>query len=155
MEAESLLAVFCGEKEFQYEYPCDHSTLGKWRDRVKEKGLESLLQETIRCGLDMKVLSRHQVKRVNADTTVQEKAISFPTDGKLYHKMRQKLVEAAKEEGIKLRQTYTRKSKESLFLQFRFRHTRKMKRASYHLRKLRTYLGRVVRDVERQQSGGR
>ena len=94
--------------------PCDHSTLGKWRDRVKEKGLESLLQETIRCGLDMKVLSRHQVKRVNADTTVQEKAISFPTDGKLYHKMRQKLVEAAKEEGIKLRQTYTRKSKKSL-----------------------------------------
>ena len=94
------------------------------------------------------------MKRVNADTTVQEKAISFPTDGKLYHKMRQKLVEAAKEEGIKLHQTYTRKSKKSLFLQFRFRHTRKMKRASYHLRKLRTYLGRVVRDVERQSQEG-
>ena len=31
---------FCGEKEFQHDYPCDHSTLGKWRDRIKEKGLE-------------------------------------------------------------------------------------------------------------------
>ena len=141
---------FCGEKEFQYSSPCDPSTLSRWRDRIKEKGLEKLLEETIQCGLDTKVLKRHQVKRVNVDTTVQEKAITYPTDAKLYHRMREKLVEAAKEEGIELRQTYTRKSKQSLFLQFRLRYTRKTKRANYHLRKLKTYLGRVLRDVERK-----
>ena len=146
---------FCGEKEFQHSYPCDHSTLSRWRDRVKEKGLEKLLEETIRCGLDTKVLTRHQVKRVNVDTTVQEKAVSYPTDAKLYHRMREKLVEVAKENEIELRQTYTRKSKKSLFLQHRLRHTRKMKRANYHLRKLKTYFGRVLRDLERKSKDKR
>ena len=113
--------------------------------------MEALLQETIRCGLDTKVITRHQVKRVNVDTTVQEKAISFPTDGKLCYKMREKLVKEAKREGIELRQTYTRKSKRSLFLQFRFRHGRKIKKSAYHLRKLKAYLGRVLRDVKRKR----
>ena len=154
MKQNPYWQYFCGEEEFQHEYPCDHSTLGKWRDRIKEKGLEALLQETIRCGLDTKVITRHQVKRVNVDTTVQEKAISFPTDGKLCHRMREKLVKEAKREGIELRQTYTRKSKRSLFLQFRFRHGRKIKKAAYHLRKLKTYLGRVLRDVKRKRPEG-
>ncbi|EKO77870.1 hypothetical protein LEP1GSC068_2359 [Leptospira sp. Fiocruz LV3954] len=30
-----------------------------------------------------------EFRRVNVDTTVQEKAIAFPTDARLYHKMRQ------------------------------------------------------------------
>ena len=141
---------FCGEKEFQHDYPCDHSTLGKWRDRIKEKGLECLLKETIRCGLDGKVISRYQLRKVNVDTTVQEKAISYPTDAKLYHKMREKLVKVSRQAGIKLRQSYERKGKESLFLQSRLRHGRKIKKANYHLRKLKTYCGRVLRDVERQ-----
>ncbi|EKR65350.1 hypothetical protein LEP1GSC036_1353 [Leptospira weilii str. 2006001853] len=44
--------------------------------------------------------------RVNVDTTVQEKAVAFPTDARLYHKMRQALVKEASKENIKLRQSY-------------------------------------------------
>ncbi|EMJ62170.1 hypothetical protein LEP1GSC051_0640 [Leptospira sp. P2653] len=40
--------------------------------------------------------------RVNVDTTVQEKAVAFPTDARLYHKMRQALMKEASKENIKL-----------------------------------------------------
>ncbi len=42
-----------------------------------------LLEETIRCALSNKLLRRHHVQKVNVDTTVQEKAIAYPTDGKM------------------------------------------------------------------------
>ncbi|EQA63342.1 hypothetical protein LEP1GSC062_4489 [Leptospira alexanderi serovar Manhao 3 str. L 60] len=33
-------------------------------------------------------ITHQEFTRVNVDTTVQEKAITFPTDAKLYHKAR-------------------------------------------------------------------
>jgi len=46
------------------------------------------------------VIKRGHFKKINVDTTVQEKAISFPTDARLYHKMREKLVKEALDNGI-------------------------------------------------------
>ncbi len=69
--------------------------------------------------------------------------------------MRQELVKEAKDSGIKLRQSYTRKSKYSLLMQSRYSHARQMKRAKKEQKKLKTYLGRVTRDVERKISGNR
>lgn len=57
------------------------------------------------------LLPEKLLKRVNVDATVQEKAITFPADTKLCHRMRIKLVAAAKKRGIKLRQTYIRVGK--------------------------------------------
>ena len=141
---------FCGEQEFQHEFPLEPTSLVKWRKRIKSEGLESLLSETISSGLKLKVIKKSDLKRVNADTTVMEKAITFPTDAKLYHNMREKLVAKAKELGIELRQTYTRKSKRSLLMQNRYRHARQMKRATRELKKIKNYLGRVTRDLERK-----
>ncbi len=39
-------------------------------------------------------MSLRELEDVNVDTTVQEKAITFPTGAKLYHKMRDLLVSA-------------------------------------------------------------
>ena len=141
---------FCGEKEFQHEFPIDPTSMGKWRKRIKENGLEKLLKETIKAGLKIGAVKFHQLKKVIVDTTVQEKAIAFPTDSKLYHKMREKLVKKAKELEIELRQTYTRKSKNALFMQGRYRHAKQMKRANRAVRKLKTYFGRVLRDLDRK-----
>lgn len=141
---------FCGEKEFQHEFPIEPTSMGKWRKRIQGAGLEALLAETIRCGLDAGVITRHQLMRVNVDTTVLEKSIAFPTDAKLYHRMREKLVKEAKREGIDLRQTYVRKSKKSLLMQNRYRHAGQMKRADRELRRIKTYFGRVMRDLDRK-----
>lgn len=53
------------------------------------------------------------------DTTVQEKAIAHPTDARLCHRMRQKLVALANRAGIKLRQSYERVGK-NLFIRHKF-----------------------------------
>ena len=54
----------------------------------------------------MKAMKPHELKQVNVDTTVQEKAIAFPTDARLYQKMRVALIRKAKQLNIRLRQSY-------------------------------------------------
>jgi IS5 family transposase len=51
---------------------------------------------------------------VIADTTAQEKNITFPTDAKLHRKIINKCQQIAKVEKIKLRQNYKRTLKSSL-----------------------------------------
>ena len=74
---------FCGEETFQHELPIDPSSMTRWRNRLKSEGLGALLSETIHVGLKTKVLSRTSLHRLNVNTTVQEKAVTFPTDSKL------------------------------------------------------------------------
>lgn len=145
--------LFCGEECFQHAFPIDPSSMTRWRNRLRSEGLEKLLEQTIVSGLKTKVLKRTSLQRLNVDTTVQEKAVSFPTDAKLYHNLRIKLVREAKVQGVELRQTYTRKSKQSLVMQSRYAHARQMKRSRREVRKLKTYLGRVTRDIGRKISG--
>ncbi len=141
---------FCGFEFFQHKLPLDPSSLVRWRKRIGPKGGEKLLQETIETAKRKKLLKKSDLNRVNVDTTVQEKAIAFPTDARLYHKMRRTLVRDARERGIALRQSYERLGKRSLMMQGRYGHARQMKRASRETRKLRTYLGRVMRDIQRK-----
>src|SRR5262249_29159203 len=102
---------FCGFEYFQHKLPCDSTSLVKWRQRVGVEGIEKLLKESIETARREKELKLSDIERVNVDTTVQEKAIAFPTDARLYHKMRRTLVREAKKLGIKLRQSYERVSK--------------------------------------------
>jgi IS5 family transposase len=140
---------FSGMKWFEHELPINASSMTRWRKRIGEAGAEEFLKETIKAGLKLKAVKSFQLKRVNIDTTVQEKEIRFPTDARLYDRARQRLVDFAKERGIKLRQNYNRKSKQMLYWQSRYSHARQMKRAKACTRKLRNYLGRVLRDIER------
>jgi len=139
-----------GMKFFEHEPPINPSSMTRWRKRIGEAGAEELLKETIAAGLKLKAVKSYQLKRVNIDTTVQEKDIRFPTDARLYDRARQRLVDAAKERNIKLRQNYNRNAKHLLAQQSRYAHARQMKRAKGCTRKLKTYLGRVIRDIERK-----
>ena len=56
----------------------------------------------------------------------------------------------AKARGVNLRQSYARVGKRAFFQQSRYRCARQLKRALKQTRKLRTYLGRVIRDIERK-----
>ena len=143
---------FSGMKYFEHTIPIDPSSMTRWRKRVGEAGAESLLKETIQAGLKLKAVKGTQLKRINVDTTVQEKAIRFPTDARLYDRSRDRLVKAAKERGIPLRQNYNRKSKTLLHKQGRYSHARQPQRAARCTRQLRTFLGRVIRDIDRKCS---
>ena len=141
---------FCGNEYFKHEIPLDPSSLVRWRRRVGSAGMEKLLKETIETAKREGLMKAGHLERVNVDTTVQEKAVAFPTDARLYHKMRRALVRMAKREGIELRQSFDRLSKKALQMQGRYSHARQMKRAKRETKKLRVYLGRVVRDLQRK-----
>lgn len=141
---------FCGFEYFQHEFPLDPTTLVKWRKRIGPKGMEKLLQGTIETAKSKEYVTEKHLERVNVDTTVQEKAIAFPTDARLYHKARRILVRLAKRAGIDLRQTYERLGKRAFIMQGRYSHARQTKRAKREQKKLRLYLGRVIRDIERK-----
>jgi IS5 family transposase len=140
---------FCGREYFEHEFPCDPTSLVKWRQRVGVEGSEKLLKESLAAAQREAVLTATEIKRVNVDTTVQEKAIAFPTDARLYHKARQALVRVARSCNFKLRQSYVRLGKRALVNQGRYGAARQLKRARRETRKLRTYLGRGLRNVER------
>ena len=141
---------FSGMKWFEHELPIDPSSMTRWRQRIGEAGAEELLKESIMAGLKLKAVKPSQLNRVNCDTTVMEKEIRFPTDARLYDRARERLVKATKERGIALRQNYNLKSKELLCQQSRYAHARQLKRARGCTRKLKTYLGRVIRDIWRR-----
>jgi len=143
----------CGEIEFQHEFPIEPTSMGKWRKRVSAAGLEKLLGESIAVGLKTGTIRKEHLTRVNVDTTVQEKAIAFPTDGRLYDRARLQLVEEASRLGVELRQTYTRMGKKALVMNGRYRHARQSRRANRELRKVKTYFGRVLRDLDRKTAG--
>src|SRR5271166_6041519 len=82
--------------------------------------------------------------------TVQPKAVAFPTDARLMHRARERLVRLAKKTGVELRQSYERVGKRALMMQQRYAHAKQFKRANRALKTLRTYLGRVTRDIVRK-----
>jgi IS5 family transposase len=141
---------FCGSKWFEHELPIEPSTMTRWRNKVGEAGMEKMLEGTIKAGLKSGMIKESSFKKVNVDTTVQEKAVSYPTDAKLYNRMREKLACEAHENGVALRQSYKRLGKRSLVMVSRYIHARQMKRAKKELKKLKNYLGCVVRDIERK-----
>jgi transposase, IS5 family len=141
---------FCGYEYFQHEFPLEPTTLVKWRQRIGEAGMETLFYQTVATAQKLGMLKQSHLNKVNVDTTVQEKAIAFPTDARLYYKMRVKLVKAAAEHGIELRQSYRRLGKKALVMQGRYAHAKQMKRARKETKKLKNYLGRITRELRRK-----
>jgi transposase, IS5 family len=140
---------FCGFEFFIHRLPLDPSSLVRWRKRIGPGGLEHLLSETLETAKREDKLTEQHMERVNVDTTVQEKAIAYPTDARLYHKARVLLVKAAKDRSIVLRQSYLRLGKRALIMSSRYAHARQMNRARREQKKLKTYLGRVYRNILR------
>lgn len=141
---------FCGEQYFQHELPCHPTPLVKWRQRIGADGVEKLLKQVLQTAQQQPALKPADIKRVIVDTTVQEKAIAFPTHARLYDKARRALVQEARQQPFKLRQSYVRLGKHALFGQSRYAAAQQGRRAQKETRKLRTYLGRVIRDIERK-----
>jgi IS5 family transposase len=141
---------FSGERYFQHQVPIDASSMTRWRQRLGEAGAEQMLRVTIETGIKMGAIGPAQLKRINVDTTVQTKAIRFPTDARLYNRCRERLVKLARQQGIVIKQSYQHVGKRLVLDASRYAHARQMKRARAATRKLRTQLGRVMREIERQ-----
>jgi IS5 family transposase len=142
--------VFTGETFLQTQPPIDPSSLTRWRKRLGEAGIEELLAATIEAAKRAGVIKASSVKRVIVDTTVMPKAIAHPTDSRLLERCREHLVKAAARHGLKLRQNYNREAPRLALQIGRYAHAKQYKRMRKALRTLRSRVGRVMRDVERQ-----
>ncbi len=109
-----------------------------------------MFYQTLATAQRVGLLKRSHLNKVNIDTTVQEKAISFPTDAKLYQKMRERLVKEARVRGISLRQSYVRLGKNALVKQNRYAYAKQYRRARSETRRLKIYPGMVTRDILRK-----
>jgi len=141
---------FCGEEFFQHALVFDRSSLTRWRQRMGEEKLQALLQESLAVATRTEAMKPSDLARVVIDTTVQPKAVMFPTDAKLLNRARERLVRLAKKLGVSLRQSYRRVGKLALIKHQRYAHAHQFKRAGKAFRKLKTYLGRTIRDIARQ-----
>ena len=61
--------------------------------------LEVSLQESLAVAVKSEAIDVKDLSKVIVDTTVQEKAITFPTDAKLMNRAREKLVKLASSTG--------------------------------------------------------
>jgi IS5 family transposase len=143
---------FCGYTHLQHQCPIHPTSMTRWRKRVGAGRLVELLQETIALAKREGHVSQRDLERVNVDTTVQEKNITYPTDSKLLYRALQKLVVAARSRSIELRQSYLRVGKIASVKASRYAHARQYQRMRRCLRKLRTYVGRLIRDIRRKAS---
>ena len=144
---------FCGYEYMQHEFPIHPTSMVKWRRRVGADRMETLLAETLSTAKREKHIKPNQASKIIVDTTVQEKAISYPTDARLYCKAIRRLAKLAKRQNINLRQSYVRVSKRVFFQQSQYARANQYKRAAKQTRKLKTYLGRLIRDIERKMLG--
>ena len=142
---------FTGEVFFQTRLPCDPSSLTRWRQRLGEAGMEELLAQTINAAKAMKAVDVRELSRVIVDSTVQEKAIAHPTDSRLLEVARRKLVMRCKRHGLTLRQSYEREGPSLSRQAGRYAHAKQFKRMRRVLRRQRTLLGRVIRDIVRKR----
>jgi len=144
---------FCGEEFFQHDLVLDRSSLTRWRQRMGEEKIKALLQESLSIAVKTDAIKPSELSEVIIDTTVEPKNVMFPTDARLLNRAREILVRLARKHGVVLRQSYARVGKFALIKHQRYAHAKQFKRANRALKTLRTYLGRVIRDIARKIDG--
>lgn len=141
---------FSGEDYYQPRLPCDATQLGRFRSRLGEAGMEELLKATIDTAVATKAVKPSEFERVIVDSTVQEKAIAHPVDSRLLEIARHKVVKAAKSVGIVLKQTFQKQGKSLRRRAGGYAHAKQFKRLRKVVKRQRTILGILLREVERK-----
>lgn len=141
---------FSGMEYYEPRLPCDATQLGRFRTAIGEAGVEELLKATIDTAVETKAVQPREFERVIVDSTVQEKAIAHPVDSRLLEIARAKVVQAAKQAGIRLKQTFVKEGKELRRKAGGYAHARQFKRLHRTVKRQRTILGIVLREVERK-----
>jgi transposase, IS5 family len=147
-----LWQFFSGMDYYEHRLPCDATQIGRFRVVVGEAGLEQMLKATINVAVDIKAVKPDELERVIVDTTVQEKAIAHPVDSRLLEIARHKVVSAARRAGIVLKQTYAKEGKALRRQAGGYAHAKQFNRLKRVVKRQRTILGVVMREVQRKRA---
>ena len=143
---------FSGRTYYEPRLPCDATQVGRFRTAIGEAGVEELLKATIDTAVTTKAVRPAEFERVIVDSTVQEKAIAHPVDSRLLEIARAKVVQAAKFAGITLKQTFVKEGRELRRKAGGYAHAKQFKRLRRAVKRQRTILGVVIREIQRKLS---
>jgi IS5 family transposase len=141
---------FSGMVHYEPRLPCDATQIGRFRAANGEAGVEELLKATIDTAVHSKAVKPAEFECVIVDTTVQEKAIAHPVDSRLLDIARHKVVDKARRAGIALKQTFVKEGKTLRRKAGGYAHAKQFKRLRKVVKRQRTILGIVLREVERK-----
>lgn len=91
-----------------------------------------------------------EFERIIVDTTVQEKATAHPVDSRLLDIAHAEVVQAARRAGIALKQTFGKEGKALRRKAGGYAHAKQFKRLRRTVKRQRTILGIVLREVQRK-----
>ncbi len=140
--------AFCGFVEFQHRPPCEASSLTRWRRKVGPDA-EALLSASLLAARKAGMAKPEDFRRAVLDTTVQTKAVTPPTDGKLLYAMHARLLREAKAREIKVPRPHRREMRVLKREHARLRHNLHHTKAARKLRRMRTLVRRVERQIGR------
>ncbi|MEO9101311.1 MAG: transposase, partial [Burkholderiaceae bacterium] len=140
---------FAGYEYFDPKPPCDATQIGRFRSALGEAGMEELLKATVEMAVEVGAVRKSEFERLIVDTTVQEKAIAYPVDSRLLEIARHKVATAAKAAGIALKQTFAAEGKTLRRQAGGYAHAKQFKRLRKAVKRQRTILGILMRDVQR------
>jgi IS5 family transposase len=141
---------FSGQEYYTPELPCDATEIGRFRTAIGEAGVEELLKATIDTAVQTRAVRPAEFERIIVDTTVQEKVIAHPVDSRLLDIARAKVVQAARRAGIALKQTFSKEGKALRRKAGGYAHAKQFKRLRRTVKRQRTILGIVLREVRRK-----
>lgn len=147
-----LWQFFSGLDYYEHRLPCDATQIGRFRRDLGEDGMELLLKATIDTAVAIKAVKPKDLERVIVDTTVQ-KAIAHPVDSRLLEIARHKVVSAAERAGIQLKQTFAKEGTELRRRAGGYAHAKQFRRLKKVVKRQRTILGIVMREVQRKSEG--
>ena len=120
---------FCGEQYFCHHNLIDPSLMTGFRKGIGQDGCEFILGLTVSAGLATKTVAKSSLSVVNADTTVQDKAVAFPADARMLNFARFALVRHAHKLGVVLRQSYRDVGRSAFVRSQRYAHACQYNRA--------------------------
>jgi IS5 family transposase len=145
---------FSGLDYFEARKPCDPTQLGRFRTAIGEVGLAEILARTVNTAVMLNAITPRELETVIVDTTVQEKAIAHPTDSRLLELARIKLVRCAKHAGMVLKQTFEKEGKACRFRAGGYVHAKQFKRLRKVVKRQRTIVGILIREIQRKMTNG-
>ena len=151
---------FSGMDYYEPRPPCDATQIGRFRASIGEAGMEQILAATIDTALASKAIKLAEFERIIVDSTVQEKAmalghpVAYPVDSRLLEIARHKIVVHAKRCGIALRQSFAKEGKTLKRKAGGYAHAKQFKRLNRTIKRQRTIVGKLIREVRRQLGWG-
>ena len=158
---DPYMQYFCGMRCFEHRFPFDPSDFVHFRKRIGQAGFEKIFTYSVQMHLEEKEKEKEKVKDASplspvkwhlSDTTVQENNTTYPTDSKLCKKVIDSCNRIAKENGIRLRRSYSRESKQLLRDSYNGKHAKRMKRAKKARKRLKTIANVQIRDLKRKMN---